>query len=86
MISERLEDDQRHDRDHDERAHDVGVYGLETGNALVAGRTARARFERAVMLGYAALDEDEIDEGITRLAAGGAPIDDPAFFNAVVKA
>ena len=68
------------------RAHDVGVYGLKTGNALVAGRTARTRFERAVMLGYAALDEDEIDEGIGRLAEGSSPIDDPAFFNTAVKA
>ncbi len=55
------------------RAYEVGVYGLATGNALVTGPVAEARFERTVMLGYAALDEDEIDEGVARLAQACRP-------------
>lgn len=46
----------------------VGIYGLESGNALTIGKTAAARHQRALMLGYAALNEDEITEGINRLA------------------
>lgn len=47
----------------------VGIYSLETGNAAVAGRAARAQYARTVMMGYAALNESEITEGVCRLAA-----------------
>ena len=56
------------------RAYEVGVYGLATGNALVTGPAAEARFERTVMLGYAALDETEIDDGVARLAQACRPL------------
>lgn len=50
------------------RSEGVGVYSIKTGNALVVGKAADARHGRTVMLGYAALDEDEIAEGVRRLA------------------
>lgn len=49
------------------RRDGVGVYSVKTGNALVVG-AAEARHARTVMLGYAALDETEITEGVRRLA------------------
>lgn len=50
------------------RAVGVGVYSLATGNAMVLGNTAKTCHERILMLGYAALNEDEIAEGINRFA------------------
>lgn len=50
------------------RSFGVGVYSLRTGNSLVMGDEAEARYANAIMLGFAALDEREIDEGIRRLA------------------
>lgn len=50
------------------RAHGVGIYSVTTGNAFVADDPAE-RYARIVMLGYAALDEQEITEGIRRIAA-----------------
>jgi len=50
------------------RGHSVGVYSFQTGNALVLGEAAMARYARSLMLGFAALDEAEIDEGVRRLA------------------
>lgn len=46
----------------------VGVYSIKTGNALIAGKAADLRHLRTLMLGYAALDENEIEEGVHRLA------------------
>jgi GntR family transcriptional regulator/MocR family aminotransferase len=50
------------------RAQGVGVYGLQSGNAWVQDRAAAQRWERALMLGYAALEESEIAEGVRILA------------------
>lgn len=50
------------------RSAGVGIYGISTGNAVVAG-DAETRYARTVMLGYAALDEDQIAEGVRRIAA-----------------
>lgn len=50
------------------RGKGVGIYGGNTGNAVVFDG-ARASYARSVMLGYAALDEDEIAEGVRRIAA-----------------
>lgn len=50
------------------RAHGVGVYSLRSGNAWCADAGTERRWERALMLGYAALDENEIAAGIERLA------------------
>jgi len=44
------------------------VYGLQSGNAWVQDRAAAQRWERALMLGYAALEESEIAEGVRILA------------------
>lgn len=56
------------------RSYGVGVYSFGTGNALLMGDDINARYARSVMLGFAALDEREIDEGVRRLvkAAGYA--------------
>lgn len=51
------------------RQSGVGIYSFKTGNALLPGKVPDARYSRAVMLGYAALDEEEIAEGMRRLAA-----------------
>ncbi|MCA0240542.1 MAG: PLP-dependent aminotransferase family protein [Proteobacteria bacterium] len=47
----------------------VGVYGLRRGNAWLGddGEPER-RWQHALLLGYAALTEDEIDTGIARVA------------------
>ncbi len=56
------------------RSYGVGVYSFKTGNSLVSGDEAEARYARSVMLGFAALDEHEIEEGVRRLAkATSAP-------------
>jgi len=44
----------------------VGVYGLASGNAWLADDATAQRWERALLLGYAALGEDEIATGIER--------------------
>ena len=49
------------------RSHGVGVYSVKTGNALVMGKALGARYARTLLLGYAALDEGEIAEGIAAL-------------------
>lgn len=49
------------------RQHGVAVYSLHSGNAFVTGSAAN-KYDRMVMLGYAALNEQEIAEGIARLA------------------
>lgn len=56
--------------DVERRARDVGVgvYSFHTGNSHLHGGVAKARYARMVMLGYAALTEPEIREGIRRLA------------------
>ena len=50
------------------RSYGVGVYSLRTGNSMVLGDEAQTRYAHAMMLGFAALDEHEIDEGILRLS------------------
>lgn len=52
------------------RARDVGVgvYSFHTGNSHIHGARARAACTRTMMLGYAALEESEIKEGIGRVA------------------
>ncbi len=51
------------------RAAGVGVYSLRRGNAwLCEGDAAERRWERALLLGYAALNADEIEAGIESLA------------------
>ncbi|WP_167670751.1 PLP-dependent aminotransferase family protein [Allopusillimonas ginsengisoli] len=50
------------------RAQSVGVYSFPTGNAQVFGRSAERRYARALMMGYAALQESEIQEGVRRLS------------------
>lgn len=49
------------------RDEGVGIYSVDTGNAHVFNG-ARRRHARTLMLGYAALDEDEIAEGVRRIA------------------
>src|SRR5699024_7465065 len=51
----------------------VGIYGLESGNALITGKAALARYRHALLLGYAALNEEEITEGVDRLARSMDP-------------
>lgn len=46
----------------------VGVYGFHTGNSYLHGGAVKAGYARTLMLGYAALSEPEIHEGIRRLA------------------
>ncbi|MBE7419592.1 MAG: PLP-dependent aminotransferase family protein [Ideonella sp.] len=49
------------------RAQGVGVYDLRRGNAWVEADRLEPRWERSLLLGYAALDEQEIAAGIERL-------------------
>ncbi len=44
----------------------VGAYSISTGNVFATGQ-ARAQLQRMIMLGYAALDVEEIAMGISRL-------------------
>lgn len=62
------------------RDHGVGIYSMGSGNAYMTDAIA-ARYTRSVMLGYAALDEKEILEGVQRLAA--VPRSDAATENAL---
>lgn len=48
--------------------HGVGVYSMCSGNAFVTD-SASGTYDRVVMLGYAALNEQEIVEGVMCLAA-----------------
>lgn len=57
------------------RRHGVGVYGLRSGNALALDDATAGRFARMVMLGYAAMGENEIEEAVGRLALVMAAID-----------
>lgn len=50
------------------RRFGVGIYSIKSGNALVIGAAADVQYARTLMLGYAALDEAEIAEGVRRLA------------------
>lgn len=50
------------------RAAGVGIYAVNTANAHAVDG-ARQRHARTIMLGYAALDEEEIAEGVRRMAA-----------------
>lgn len=56
------------------RMHGVGVYSLHSGNAWCGDAAIAQRWERALMLGYAALDEREIDAGVERLARALQPL------------
>src|SRR5690606_27858855 len=51
------------------RALGVGVYSFPTGNARLFGASAKQDYARSLMMGYAALQEPEIEEGVARLAA-----------------
>ncbi|WP_269496844.1 MocR-like pyridoxine biosynthesis transcription factor PdxR [Castellaniella sp. S9] len=51
------------------RALGVGVYSFPTGNARLLGDAAEQRYARSLMLGYAALQEREIESGVRRLAS-----------------
>ncbi|MBS0556166.1 MAG: PLP-dependent aminotransferase family protein [Proteobacteria bacterium] len=53
------------------RRHGVAIYGIRSGNSFVSRRDP-AHYERIVMLGYAALNEREIAEGIARVAMAAA--------------
>lgn len=50
------------------RSFGVGIYSFSTGNSLLFEDDASSRYARSIMLGFAALDEHEIEEGIRRLA------------------
>ncbi|MBS0306695.1 MAG: PLP-dependent aminotransferase family protein [Proteobacteria bacterium] len=55
------------------RALGVGVYGLASGNAWLADDATARRWARALLLGYAALGEDEIARGIECLGRALRP-------------
>lgn len=55
------------DLEHRCRGEGVGIYSVKTGNAIVMD-DAEVRYAHHVMLGYAALNKDEIGEGIRRMA------------------
>ncbi len=55
--------------EHRARALGVGVYSFPTGNARLFGDSAKQDYARSLMMGYAALQEPEIEEGVARLAA-----------------
>lgn len=58
-----------HDIEHLARSHGVGVYGLESANVWLHDAQQHEHGQRSLLLGYAALDCDEIAAGIERLAA-----------------
>lgn len=50
------------------RAVGVGAYSLPSGNAWICNAETDRRWDHALLLGYAALNEDEIEAGVERLA------------------
>ena len=50
----------------------VGVYGMQSINATLVGHQASRRYQRMLLLGYAAMNEAEITEGFQRMMAGNA--------------
>lgn len=54
------------------RAHGVGVYSTQTANVTITA-DAQTRFARSLLLGYAALDEAQIVEGVRRIAMALEP-------------
>lgn len=55
------------------RASGIGVYGIDSGNALMLGVPDTDALHRVVLLGYAALNETEVSDALLRLrqAVGG---------------
>ncbi len=51
------------------RAHGVGVYGIESGNAVLLDTQPDDSLHRRLLFGYAALTETEISDGVLRLRA-----------------
>lgn len=60
------------------RALGVAVYSIPSGNARLWGRAMSDRHARTLMLGYAALDEAQIHEGLRRLVECASELTAPS--------